>query len=95
MDLEVFLRINMNMTKGDLVHAWALSGRCSAPPYLVIMNLINPWYIWPSGHGSLSVCVSCSLRVESYLGRKDVISLELLIQVRQQPIPFIKKSICS
>ena len=64
------------LKEGDLAHAWASrSGRCSAPPYLVTMNLIRPWYIWPSGLESSSVCVSCLPKVVAYLGRREAISM--------------------
>lgn len=70
---SVFMGMNRDLGEGDLVHAWTLrSGRCSTPPYLVTMNLIKPWYIWSSGHGSLRVCVSCLLKVEANLGRRVV-----------------------
>ena len=37
----------------DLVHACCISlGRCNEPPYLATMNLVRPWYMWPSCPGS-------------------------------------------
>jgi hypothetical protein len=45
---------------GDLEHAYCLRlGRCKEPPYLAIMYLARPWYMVPSWHGSLRVCISC------------------------------------
>ena len=45
---------------GDFIHACCLSfGRCSEPPYLATINLIRPWYMWPSCPGSFKVWMSC------------------------------------
>ena len=54
---------------GDPEHIWYINcGRYSTPPYLLAINFTIPWYIWPSGLGSLNVCVSCLLSVVAYLG---------------------------
>ena len=53
---------------------------CEAPPYLLAINFTIPWYIWPNGHGSLSVCVSCLLSVVAYLGSRENASMPNVLQ---------------
>lgn len=66
--ITCFSSIKRVCVVGDLVHAWYFRSMMYLEPLsLVVMNLTNPWYIYPSGHGSLSVCVSCSLSVMAYL----------------------------
>jgi hypothetical protein len=46
---------------GDLEHAWYVRfGRLRAPPYLVTICLVSPWYTFPSCLGSLRAWMSCS-----------------------------------
>lgn len=64
MDHEVFLSIKRVCVMGDWAHAWYLRIRmCSNPSNLVAMICTKPWYMSPSGHESLNVCVNCSLIV--------------------------------
>ena len=37
----------------------------------MIINLTSPYNIWPSGHGSLRVWVSCLLSVVAYMGKRE------------------------
>ena len=61
---------------GHLEHIWYFNcGRCSTPPHLLVRNFTITWYIWPNGHESLSVCVSCSPSVVAYLGGRDNASM--------------------
>ena len=69
---------------GDLEHTWYFNcGRCTIPPYLLVINFTIPWYIWPNGLGSLSVCVNCSLSVVAYLGSRENASMPNISQDSQ------------
>ena len=74
--LKCLFSMYMNLVVGDLAHAWYFDcGRCSTPPYLLAINFTIPRYIWRTGHGSLSACVSCSLSVVELLGSKENASM--------------------
>ena len=57
-----YSRFNRNRVRamGDRMHACCLSlGKCSEPPYLATINLVRPWYMWPSCPGSFKAWMSC------------------------------------
>ena len=50
--LNCFCNIYRDLVIGDLEHPWYLDcGRCTTPPYLLVINFTTPWYIWPNGIG--------------------------------------------
>ena len=61
---------------GDLEQAQLFNCRRRlTPSFLLVIDFIIVWYIWPNRPRSLSVYVSCLLSVVAYLGSRENASM--------------------